>query len=67
MRDIPAEGEEEEEKSRPVWLVLLIVLLVLAVLFVVLFYVGVWFFPDILDKFLYDESQELLKYFGLNR
>lgn len=69
MRDIPAEGEEEaEERHTSPWLVLLIVLLILAALFVALFYAGVWFFPDILDKFLYDESElELLKYFGLTR
>ena len=67
MRDIPAPGEEEvEEKHLSLWQVALIVLAVLAVLFVALFYAGVWFFPDILDKFLYDESElELLKYFGL--
>lgn len=69
MRDIPASGEEEaEERHTSPWLVLLIVALALAVLFVALFYAGVWFFPDTLDKFLYDEQQlELLKYFGLSR
>ncbi|MBO7510000.1 MAG: hypothetical protein J6T35_02350 [Bacteroidales bacterium] len=69
MRDIPASGEEEaDERHTSPWLVLLLVLLVLAVLFVALFYAGVWFFPDILDKFLYNENQlELLKYFDLTR
>ena len=69
MRDIPASGEEEaDERHTSPWLMLLLVLLVLAVLFVALFYAGVWFFPDILDKFLYDENQlELLKYFDLTR
>lgn len=69
MRDIPASGEEEaDERHTSPWLVLLLVLLVLALLFVALFYAGVWFFPDILDKFLYNENQlELLKYFDLTR
>lgn len=62
-------GEEVVKKRRlsPGWVVL-IVLGVLAVLLVALFYAGVWFFPDILDQYLYDESElELLKYFGLGR
>ena len=69
MRDIPASGEEEaEERHTSPWLVLLLVVLALVLLFVALFYAGVWFFPDTLDKFLYDEQQlELLKYFGLTR
>lgn len=69
MRDVPAEGEEEaEERHTSPWLVLLLVALALVLLFVALFYAGVWFFPDTLDKFLYDEQQlELLKYFGLTR
>ncbi|MCR4565449.1 MAG: hypothetical protein K5651_05100 [Bacteroidales bacterium] len=69
MRDIPANGEEEaEERHTSPWLVLLLVVLALVLLFFALFYAGVWFFPDTLDKFLYDEQQlELLKYFGLTR
>lgn len=69
MRDVPAAGEEEvPERHLSPWWMLLLVLLVLAVLFVALFYAGVWFFPDILDKFLYNENQlELLKYFDLGR
>ena len=69
MRDIPASEEEEvEERHTSPWLVLLLVVLALVLLFFALFYAGVWFFPDTLDKFLYDEQQlELLKYFGLSR
>ena len=69
MRDVPAEGEEEaEERHTSPWLVLLLVALALVLLSVALFYAGVWFFPDTLDKFLYDEQQlGLLKYFGLTR
>ena len=67
MRDI-ASDEEEEDAYRPLWPKILIGLLVLLALAVALFYVGVHFFPDTLDKLLYDEKElELLKYFGLDR
>lgn len=71
MRDILTgldREDEEEELPKPLWPKLLVGVLVLLVLAVAVFYIGVFFFPDILDKFLYDEKElELLKYFGLGR
>ncbi len=61
-------GEDEDEPAKALWPKLLAALLLLAVLAIALFYIGVYFCPDILDKFLYDEKElELLNYFGLGR
>ena len=46
--------------------VVLIIVLSLAALFVALFYAGVYFFPELLDRLLYSaEELELLHFFGL--
>lgn len=56
--------EDEEDNGRSKGFIVFLVLLLLVGLFFALFYVGVYFFPDLLDILLYNDYQlELLKYF----
>ena len=57
--------EEEEENTHSSGWIVFLVLLLLTALFFALFYVGVFFYPELLDRILYNETQlELLKYFN---
>ncbi len=57
--------EEEEENTHSSGWIVVLVLLLLTALFFALFYVGVFFYPELLDRILYNETQlELLKYFN---
>lgn len=61
----PASEEDSRRRMSPAG-ILAICLAALCLLAVMLFYLGVFFFPDVLDNLLYSEEElDLLRFFGL--